>query len=76
MNHSSSFEKDPLLPCKSFNWDATGEIYWLGPTGTPISISSCTLFNSQVSKQAAMFRRTAHVEHVAYLTPSPLFFLE
>lgn len=76
MIHSSNFEKGPLLPCKSFHWDATDEDYCLGPTGTPISISSCTLFNSQISKHAAMFRLAARVgRHVAHLTPSPLFFL-
>lgn len=77
MIHSFSFEKDPLLPCTCLNWDATGELYCLGPTGTPISISSCTLFNLRASKHAAMFRRTVRVgRRVAHLTPSPLFFLE
>lgn len=73
-NHSE-FEKDPLLLWKSFNWDVTGEFVVVGTHRD--FISSCTLFNSQVSKHAAMFRRTAQARwHILHLTLSPLFFFE
>lgn len=61
IKHSSGLERDPLLCRKSINWDATGEFLVVGTNRD--SISSCTLFSSQVSKHAAMFRHTGVAGH-------------